>query len=422
MGDYMIEYFKELDDKENQYLRLIKENKFKSYIIDINHLPLEFYKKYKNLFLELADLDVLYKKQLDCGQTKLFWNSDVYQEYGFENFVSMYINGYDISDYSLTPEGVKRLDFLVKIFKSNYNEYNFEQLYDYILSLVNLFVIDSRPVICHKNQIKEYLSSTMIVAKYQNKLSKNVEKIIIEALNELKKYKIEIPIEPYNPINLKLPNCWYITPYKHLYNSMGPKGHKEANLIYPFYYDILRDKKTPNPLAYFKSIQKTKDDGFITYSEYDSYLNLKYNFPCIYPDFYYNLDAMSKVRYRITFKRSYNPTLVQLIIGIKSAHAGLYNFFNQLKRYSDNYERDIELIKKLNFDDILVRCCGFHKISSLPEKIITTSCVNYEEEFREYIEKGWKIDFIPPIIINKDLGTIEEYPEEFLIIRRILKN
>jgi len=70
---------------------------------------------------------------------------------------------------------------------------------------------------------------------------------------------------------------------------------------------------------------------------------------------------------------------------------------------------------------MLVRCCGFHKVTSLPDKIITTSLINYEDEFREYIEKGWKIDFLPPIIINESKGTIEEYPEEFLTIRKILK-
>ena len=209
--------------------------------------------------------------------------------------------------------------------------------------------------------------------------------------------------------------------YKHLYNSMGAGGHKEANLIYPFYYTILRDNQNPNPIPYLKSIQKLKQNGFITSTEYEEYLNLKYDFPCIYPDSYYNLDSLGKIFYRHTNKKSYNPQLVNLIIGIESAHAGIYNFFYRLRQYSSNYEQDLIFLKGLYFNDMLVKCCGFHKVTSLPDKIITTSLINYEEEFREYIEKGWKIDFLPPIIINEEKGILEDYPEEFLTIRKILK-
>lgn len=51
-----------------------------------------------------------------------------------------------------------------------------------------------------------------------------------------------------------------------------------------------------------------------------------------------------------------------------------------------------------------------------------TSCVNYEEEFAEYIKNGWHIDFISPVIINEHKGKLEKYPEEALIIRKILSN
>ena len=76
---------------------------------------------------------------------------------------------------------------------------------------------------------------------------------------------------------------------------------------------------------------------------------------------------------------------------------------------------------------MLVRCCGFHKVLSIPEefypiKTIVTSVINYEEVFREYIEKGWKINFVPPIVLNKELGKLEEYPEEFLTVRKVLKS
>lgn len=70
-------------------------------------------------------------------------------------------------------------------------------------------------------------------------------------------------------------------------------------------------------------------------------------------------------------------------------------------------------------DDFLVRCCGFHKISSVLDKTITTSCINYEEEFKEYIEKGWHIDFIKPIVFNEYTKRLEEYSDEALLIKTL---
>ena len=320
----------------------------------------------------------------------------------------------------LTSKGKNRMDFLVKLFNENYKDLDY--LYQYISAILNLiFISRSKEVYWNRYKVRNYLSSTLTIARYQNRLPVNIESLIRQALSEIDKYEFEIPIKQYRPINLSLPNCWYITPYKHLYNSMGANGHKEANLVYPFYYTILRDNQNPSPLPYLKSICKLKQNGFITSNEYEEYLNLKYDFPCIYPDSYYNLDTLGKVIYRHTHKKSYNTKLVNLIIGIESAHAGIYDFFYRLRRYSSNYEQDLNFLKELDFNDMLVKCCGFHKVTSLPDQIITTSLINYEDEFREYIEKGWKIDFLPPIIINESKGTLEEYPKEFLTIRKILK-
>lgn len=41
----------------------------------------------------------------------------------------------------------------------------------------------------------------------------------------------------------------------------------------------------------------------------------------------------------------YNPTIVNLIIGIQSAHVGLCKFFKYLKENSKDYQRDVEFIK-----------------------------------------------------------------------------
>ena len=44
-----------------------------------------------------------------------------------------------------------------------------------------------------------------------------------------------------------------------------------------------------------------------------------------------------------------------------------------------------------------------------------------KKEFSEYIAKGWHVYFIPPIIIQKDLGTIAELNIESPIIKKYLK-
>ena len=416
----MIKYFKELEDRDNQYLQLIEESRFKNNNIRVDFLPLDFYQKYGNLFSILLDLDVLFIKTLDNHHQQTFLNDDFYDGYDFDYFYFSYINDEEDISMFLTSKGKNRMNFLVKLFNENYKDS--EYLYEYISAILDLFFISrSKEIYWNRYKVRNYLSSTLTIAKYQNRLPGHIESLIQQALNEIDIYEFEIPIKQYRPINLNLPNCWYITPYKHLYNSMGDNGHKEANLIYPFYYTILRDNQNPNPLPYLKFIQKLKQNGFITSNEYEEYLNLKYDFPCIYPDSYYNLDTLGKVIYRHTNKKSYNPKLVNLIIGIESVHAGIYDFFYRLRQYSSNYEQDLIFLKGLDFNDMLIRCCGFHKVTSLPDKIITTSLINCEEEFREYIENGWKIDFLPPIIINENKGTLGEYPEEFLTIRKILK-
>ena len=57
----------------------------------------------------------------------------------------------------------------------------------------------------------------------------------------------------------------------------------------------------------------------------------------------------------------------------------------------------------------------------MQEKIITTSCINYEDELEEYINNGWNVVFIPPIIIDENNHCLKEYPEDFLVIKKVLK-
>ena len=93
-----------------------------------------------------------------------------------------------------------------------------------------------------------------------------------------------------------------------------------------------------------------------------------------------------------------------------------------LKNNSSDYSSDLNFIRQLGLDEILVRCCGFHKISSVCDKTITTSCISYEEELSEYIERGWNIDFVKPIVLNPSTKRLEEYSDEFLLIKKMYRN
>ena len=131
-------------------------------------------------------------------------------------------------------------------------------------------------------------------------------------------------------------------------------------------------------------------------------------------------DEIKKMEYRMNYQKTYNPKIVKLIAGIQSAHAGLFSFFYFLKNNSNDYSSDLNFIRQqLGLDEILVRCCGFHKISSVCDKTITTSCIRYEEELGEYIKRGWNIDFVKPIILNPSTKRLEEYSDEFLLIKKM---
>lgn len=76
---------------------------------------------------------------------------------------------------------------------------------------------------------------------------------------------------------------------------MGPEGHKEANLIYPFYYSIVRDDEIYNPYDILEDAKRCLQEGFIDKITFDSYTNLIYDFSIIYPENYYNLSDLENI-------------------------------------------------------------------------------------------------------------------------------
>lgn len=415
----MIRYFKELEKPNDYYLDLINTRLYGKTNIDLKVLPLEFFEKYNYLFFKIENFDLLFEN--NDKRKKLYLNSDIdCSDIPLEWAYSSFINGQGLDDMGLSKNGIDKMNYFKREYSKKYKGKNFVNDFEkYFMAIYYQFVYSDNGVNCSKNCIFNYLSSAKTMAKYQNKLSKDDEVLFNDALNYIKNYKIEIPHKNFEPIRIYLPNSWYITPYNHLYNTMGPDGHKEANLIYPFYYSIIRDDEVCNPCALLKSAKRSLEQGFIDKFTFDNYTNLMYDFSTIYPESYYNLSDLEKYRYTSLYRKTYNPRIVKLIAGINSAQAGLFSFFYHLKNNSCDYYSDLDFIKQFDLDEILVRCCGFHKISSICDKTITTSCINYEEEFEEYIRKGWNIDFIKPIILNPYTKRVEEYSDEFLLIKKM---
>lgn len=280
----------------------------------------------------------------------------------------------------------KKIDFSSKAIEN----------YLYLIKRLSFIYIDLFP----KN--KEYYTS--------------LNKTIVEAINELKKY-MNIQYEQNKKDNVYQPDAWYITPNGYLYN-VGKYGHKGRDLSfnynrikYSINYNenILETHNTSD--GYLNMSKEIKEKGYITAGQFKTFLNY-----ISQPAYLEYINGIPVTRER---------HIIELILGIINAKACFYRFFEDLYIYTESPQNEIDKIIDWTNDDIgdvLVRCCGFHKVESMQEKTITTSCINYENELREYIKNGWNVVFIPPFIIDEDNQCLKEYPEEFLVIRKLLKN
>ena len=417
----MIKYFKELEDIDKQYLCLIERNLLKSKNIEQENLPISFYEKYSSFFNTIEELDPLYNKLFNKG-TKLIDSDKLYNNYyNIDMLVDSIMNNMDnYNEYGMSDSGKIRIDYMIKQYKDNSKAKHSDDYYDYydlkyyIESAIELMSFNN--VISSKSDLNKYLKSVYILLENQNKLTDELEQEFQSIKKELKEYRFKIKKKEFKPCDMRLPNSWFITPYNHLYNSMGADSHKESNLEYP-YYQVHMDKLVYNPKSFLNEIKEIEKNQSVNIIDYEHYLNLIYDFPTIYPEQYYNLNKEDRIKYRQLYKVSHSPKLIKLIIGIVSAHAGFYSFFYELKKY-DTFDENLKYIENIDFDEVLVRCCRFHKISSIANKTITTSSLNYENDFKEYIDRGWTIDFVPPIILDEN-KKLKEYDNSLVKIRKL---
>lgn len=378
----MIKYFKELENKKEFYLPLIIHdlNQKKNEYIQKAYVPIEFIVKYSDLFEQGEAL------------LKIYDNFNIDKWYKRNLFTDKDINGIYSFFESICDE-----DYYYIIEEINSYHVHTHNIYNY-LDLLKKMTIIFQELLPHN---KEYYST--------------LEKRIIKACNELNKYSsIEYSKIEDGEYYIE-PDSWYITPNNYLYNP-GDDSHQaraiseEYRKIKEYIESGKRIKNHSISNYYINETKEIEERGYITKGEFYNYLHY-----INYPMYLEEIDNEPITRERNIFT---------IIIGIVNSKVGIYKFFEDLCLKTDNPKEEIEQIKKWTnnvIGDILVRCCGFNKVESTIDKTITTSLINYEEEFKEYTDRGWNIVFIPPIIIDEYNHTVKEYPEEFLKIRKVLK-
>lgn len=257
-------------------------------------------------------------------------------------------------------------------------------------------------------EMKEYISETIEII---NKKIKELEE----------KIKIKLP-DAKQGVEYTFPNAWYITPNGYLYNT--GTGHKEGNLIYPLYYNIfeqLKNNENVEKINLFGHIEEILDRGYVTQNEFYNYGHLIYDVPTILtPEVEYDIERFNnligldekEIEKRVKGgwphpERTYQQKIITLVIGYLAAKTALYESFSKL---NDSYRKKelAQVLYQLDFDDILVRFCGFHKISSICDKTITTSQIRSIELFKEYLDRGYTLDIIPGIIYDKQKDDLIE--------------
>lgn len=385
----MIKYFSELENRSEYYIPLINKTDDGKTMISERTLSLSFIQSNYKLFSIMNDY--------------------------IEKFRHFNLNSWCRSQIFITNEDFEKLEDI----SSEYEVIREE--FDYVLEDYSKINISSHELLNFIDLSKSICSLFYdINGKEEDLLILNDIK---NAINDLKNY-ITITYSKNNTDNLYQPDFWYITPNNYLYNvglyknNNGEfEGHKSRDISKAYRRMIYQIKEEGMMLnnyelstKYFGISKEIENRNYVTSDQFSDYLNY-----ISQPNYISVLNGDP-----ITYEKN----TIDIILGIVNAHGCFYRFYEELFMYTNNPKEEIEKINNLtknDIKDILVRCCGFHKVESMVKKTITTSTINYEEEFEEYVKNGWSINFVPPIIINKEKRTVEEYPEEFLLIRKLLK-
>lgn len=379
MGDiFMYEYFYELDKPNDFSVLLLKCNYLEGEFYSVeSSLTLDFCIKNINLFANLRKIDNLIEPlfyEMIENKNRLYYFED-YEK------LSVIFNYFSKEEYEEMKKEKDNLQLKTRDLKIVLEYYK--------VCIVGLLEIYP--------DLSCFLTTTI--------------KMIDDALKELdKKRFIRLPYN--NSIMYTFPNAWYITPNGYLYNT--GEGHKEGNLIYP-YYDILDRLKNSQEVPLVDNRNKIRNIlkcGYVEDVEFKNYANLVYEIPTV-------ITTDPSLEYQL--KKSYQKNIATLVIGHLAAEEALYRSFSRMN--SSNYKQQLALYFSLNeitLDDVLVRYCGFHKISSVVDKTITTSSLNAIDDLKLYLDNGWTVDIIPGIVYDRVKDKVENVNFDSYFVSKIL--
>lgn len=245
------------------------------------------------------------------------------------------------------------------------------------------------------------------------------------------------------PKNIKMDNDWYITPYGDLFNNgghynLGSTGDAKSLFENGLYYHgnlqgfndwliIVKkryvDNKCQGHTDYIDYVRRYRVFGDCGSDSGFAHLFIPYEYIADK-----NIDKKIEVFDPImehTTERIYTKSVYRAVLGTYSTEMAYYSFYEELGNYTKKPLEELKKISKLikNNKEEAIRLIGFHRIEDNTSKTITTSRFLEIENLNEYLEKGWNICYVPPIIISREEGTLIDQSQEMSLIQnRYIEN
>ena len=164
----MIEFYKELEDRKNQYLTFFENNDKNNYKLEVNSIPLNYYQTNLELFNIIRNLDLLYMNTVS-------WNFDKVETFTFfdvDEIANKYLAGSNLETCDISNSFKCVLDFLLTKFNYSASGDNYyDYLYQYVTSILNIYLLNSKIFLNDRKDLIEYFTAVKTVARFQGKLS-----------------------------------------------------------------------------------------------------------------------------------------------------------------------------------------------------------------------------------------------------------
>lgn len=214
-----------------------------------------------------------------------------------------------------------------------------------------------------------------------------------------------------------LPNNWMLTSKGYLYNTQST--FHSAGFFDNYFEEKITWFLTKEETIYNENASSGKIVLFPEFSDPS----------IIFKNGYVKWDTLDLLLHYINYyhfnSKIYDTKMMMVATGMIELRKDLFNFLKKLELYTDSPKDNLRKVIEITnhkYLDVLIRCCGVSKITSSPHKTIVTSLLTAKTEFREYIEKGYNVCFVPPIIINKKTRMVEELNMDSFIIKEYIEN